>query len=185
MSIKRVLIVSGAFFPNISPRSYRTTELAKELARQGHDVTVIIPSTGIDYLSFENEHRVKIKSIGALRCKDIELKGGKIEVILRRIIKRILKMLIEWPDIELAFRVKKVLQTEISYDILISIAVPYPIHWGVAGAIGIKREITKCWIADCGVILIWVIQRIPFVSFSISICGEMVLSKGELYYCTI
>ena len=32
---KRILIVAFSFYPIISPRSFRTTELAKELARQG------------------------------------------------------------------------------------------------------------------------------------------------------
>ncbi len=150
MEKRRILIVSGAFLPDISPRSYRTTELAKELARQGHDVTVIIPLNGHNYHSFEKEHELKIKSIGTLKWKDIKLKGGKIELLFRRVLKRVLKMVFEWPDIELAFKVHEALKTESNYDILISVAVPYPIHWGVASIVGNNREITRCWIADCG-----------------------------------
>src|SRR5690606_10094120 len=37
-----------------------------------------------------------------------------------------------------------------NYDILISIAAPHPIHWGVAKAIKKYKNIAKCWIADCG-----------------------------------
>jgi len=36
----KILIVSNAFYPEISPRSFRTTELAKELSRQGHKDTL-------------------------------------------------------------------------------------------------------------------------------------------------
>lgn len=33
---------------------------------------------------------------------------------------------------------------------LVSIAVPYPIHWGVAWARSKKHPIAKTWVADCG-----------------------------------
>ena len=44
MDKKRILIISSAFYPFNSPRSFRTTELAKEFARRGHQVKVITPS---------------------------------------------------------------------------------------------------------------------------------------------
>ena len=56
----------------------------------------------------------------------------------------------EWPDIELMFRVPKVLMREEGYDLLISIAVPFPIHWGVAKAWQDNNKIAKGWVADCG-----------------------------------
>ncbi len=40
----RLLLVSNAFYPEISPRSYRATELAREFCRQGHDVVVVTKS---------------------------------------------------------------------------------------------------------------------------------------------
>ena len=43
MDNKRILIVGRTFFPEQSPRSFRTTELAKEFARQGHQVEVLLP----------------------------------------------------------------------------------------------------------------------------------------------
>ena len=48
------------------------------------------------------------------------------------------------------FLVKKVLKKENNYDLLISIAVPYPIHWGVAWARKTKHSIARNWVADCG-----------------------------------
>lgn len=150
MESKSILIISASFYPEISPRAFRTTELAKELSRQGHNVTIYIPFYANDYTSFASEHQLTIKNIGGLKWKDRVLKGGKIQFILRRAMRRVLKMLFEWPDIEFAFRVNKVLQRERNYDILISIAVPYPIHWGVALAKGKTSDIAKCWIADCG-----------------------------------
>ena len=37
----KILIVSGFFYPQNTPRAFRTTELAKEFARLGHDVVYI------------------------------------------------------------------------------------------------------------------------------------------------
>lgn len=39
--MKKILIVTNGYYPKNSPRSFRATEFAKELHRQGHQVTVI------------------------------------------------------------------------------------------------------------------------------------------------
>ena len=44
MDKKKILIVGRTFFPEQSPRSFRTTELAIELAKQGHEVHVLLPN---------------------------------------------------------------------------------------------------------------------------------------------
>jgi len=150
MDKKKVMIVSASFYPENSPRSFRTTELSKELSTQGHDVTVYVPAKGRDYSRFEIEHTLKIKSIGELKWKAIDLKGGRIERIIRRIINRALHLLFEWPDIELMFKIPRILKAENKYDLIVSIASPHPIHWGVAKAQGDDKRIAECWIADCG-----------------------------------
>jgi len=42
--------------------------------------------------------------------------------------------------------------SQTKYDLLISIAVPYPIHWGVAAvwAKDKSKNLAPNWIADCG-----------------------------------
>ena len=49
---KKILLVSNGFYPEISPRSYRATELAKEFYRQGHEVTVITKYRDYNYIDF-------------------------------------------------------------------------------------------------------------------------------------
>ncbi|MBK7525412.1 MAG: hypothetical protein IPI53_15025 [Saprospiraceae bacterium] len=52
----KVLIISGDFYPVNSPRSFRTTELAKELSRQGNEVTLMYSvkdESSIEFLSTE------------------------------------------------------------------------------------------------------------------------------------
>lgn len=44
---KKILIVSDACYPELSPRAFRTTELVRELAREGHRVTLLIPNRKI------------------------------------------------------------------------------------------------------------------------------------------
>ena len=148
---KKILIVSGAFYPTISPRSFRTTELSKELARQGHHVTVLIPKADINfnYKDFETKHHIEILSLGSSFWKELSFGKSSIIVLLRKIVSRILSYLIEYPNLQLMFLVKHVLKGLHGFDLLISIAVPYPIHWGVA--ISRNRNLLyKTWIADCG-----------------------------------
>ena len=57
----KILLVSSAFHPELSPRSFRATELAKEFIREGHEVTVITKSRDYDYSSFLKEYPVNLK----------------------------------------------------------------------------------------------------------------------------
>ena len=147
---RKILIISNSFYPTISPRSFRTTELVKEFSREGHEVVVYIPFRDFDYSEFSKENNILLKDLGKLKFKDITLKGNRLTMFLRRGIKRILGLLFEYPLIELMFKVSKKLKNENGYDLLISVATPYPIHWGVAKAWRKIDNIANCWIADCG-----------------------------------
>ncbi|WP_340107016.1 glycosyltransferase [Rhodohalobacter sp. 8-1] len=148
---KKILIVSRAFFPMNSPRSFRTTELVKEFARQGHDVTLLTVKDQEHHVAFEKEHGVTIKDLGSPRFKPIDLKKGSgISSLVRKVLRRGLLQAFEYPDIELMYMVKKALEKERGYDLLISIATPHPIHWGTAWAWREKSPIADTWVADCG-----------------------------------
>jgi hypothetical protein len=150
MEKKRILIISGGMFPNNSPRAFRTTELVKELGHLGHDVTLIIPFKNYDYSLFEKEHNVKIKFLRKRILPAVpSSKDGK-ERIVNRAIRRLLLLLFEYPAIELMPLVRKALSKEKDYDLLISIAVPFPLHWGVAWSKTKKHPIASTWVADCG-----------------------------------
>lgn len=150
MDKKKILIVSRTFFPNNSPRSYRTTELAKEFSLQGHDVTVLIPRDQKYHEQFGKDHRLAIKDLGTPRWIRLNFGNSKIGKYLTRVFSRGLQLLFEYPDIELLFLVKKALKKESKFDLLVSIAVPYSIHWGVAAARSKKHQIATTWVADCG-----------------------------------
>ncbi len=150
--IKRnILIVSRSFYPQISPRSFRTTELTKEFARQGHSVTLYTIKDKNVHEAFEKEYGVTIKDLGQPKFKEISLKGSnKISILYKRFLRRILLWLFEYPDIGLMFQVKKALKNVSGYDLLISVAVPHPVHWGTAKARSSKHRIASTWVADCG-----------------------------------
>lgn len=150
MDKKKILIVSAYFYPENTPRAFRTTELAKEFARQGHSVTVLTHKISKTHSEFEKLHNLEIRDLGTRKWKDVTLKGKGINLLVRRFIRRLSILLFEYPNIELVRMVKKALKNEKDYDLLISIAVPYPVHWGVAASMSKNHKIARTWIADCG-----------------------------------
>lgn len=147
--MKNILIVSNAFYPENSPRSHRATELAKELVRQGNSVKVITHRrNGIE--AFCATHGIDFKDLGKLTWPVPTVKGRGVVRLFWRVITRFSILLLEYPMIQLIPLVKKALKGESDYDLMISIAVPYPIHWGVAAVRTSKNPIAKVWVADCG-----------------------------------
>jgi hypothetical protein len=147
---KRILIVSASFYPANTPRAFRTTELAKEFARQGHMVKVLIPRDGLVHDRFEEEYGIEIGDLGTPGWKIVPIKGKGPVRLLRRAIVRFAKLLFEYPNIEYKGMVKRALKKESGYDLLVSIAVPHPIHWGVAAVDPKSRKVCRTWVADCG-----------------------------------
>ncbi len=151
MSIKlRVLIVCRSFYPVNSPRSFRATELAKEFARQGHEVEVVTLKDYELHPAFEKQYNLHITDLGNLKWKKVAINGSGLMQILRRALARFPTLLFEYPEIELIWKVKRILKNKSEYDLMISIAVPYPIHWGVAFARSKNNHIATTWVADCG-----------------------------------
>lgn len=147
---KKILLVSSAFYPEISPRSFRATELAKEFSRQGHSVVVITRYRDHDYNDFLREYPVSIKMWGKSRFKTVRHFKNRLLSFFSRAFARIMLSLFEYPDIEYMFRVRRILHNENGYDMMISFAVPYPVHWGTAWSRKRNHIIAGTWIADCG-----------------------------------
>lgn len=147
-----ILIISRIIFPANSPRAFRTTELATELARQGHLVTLYAVLGKYDYTKYEKETGVKVRNIGKMRFATSDSDGQSRYTLLDKILYHSLHRLIEFPDIEFIFKVPGIIKKEKGTDMLITIAFPHPIHWGAALArkrISYK-EFPKTWISDCG-----------------------------------
>lgn len=144
----KILIASSAFYPENSPRSFRATELAREFSRIGHEVTVLTVFRGEEAEAYCKKWNIRLLCLPPLIFRPIRIAAGGIMNLLTRGLNRALLMLIEYPDIEFMFRFRAFLAKESGYDMLVSIAVPYPVHWGVAW--GWKPALASCWVADCG-----------------------------------
>lgn len=146
----KILIFSGAFFPSESPRGFRTTELAKELSREGHDVKVVVftPNpilVSFDYGGFSKENNLTVEIIRQ------RWHLPESQSFFARLYTRVMTQYAAFPDIQIMRLLPKVLRREGKYDVLISIAVPHQIHWAIA-LCGEKELRKHCdtWIADCG-----------------------------------
>lgn len=148
--MQSVLIVTHYFYPENTPRAFRATELANEFARQGHSVTILTHYKPEIHDVCAKENGYTFKDLGKQKFKPIELTGNRFMFVLKSIWRRILLLLFEYPNIELMWLVQKALRHEAGYDLMISIAVPYSIHWGVAKSRTRKKRIATCWVADCG-----------------------------------
>jgi len=151
MEQKNILLISGSFYPMNSPRSFRTTNLAKEFSKQGHKVVVYIPNRSTIHDEFEKEHNIEIKNLGN-RSLGINIsKGFEPWLLFKRFLGRLLLFLFNYPSISLMFLTKEVLKRETrKFDLLISVAVPHSIHWGVAWAWRLGYQKSDTWVADCG-----------------------------------
>jgi glycosyltransferase involved in cell wall biosynthesis len=146
---KKILIISRSFYPSNWPRAFRTTELAKEFARKGHAVHVIIPKQNI-HIEFEKKYGITITDLGKPTWKTVEVRGNGVRLFICKVLNRLLSWLFEYPNIELIWMVGKSVKRLRGYDLVISIAHPYAIHWGVARALKLSEDIAKVWVADCG-----------------------------------
>ena len=149
----RILILSQHIFPMQTPRAHRTTELMKEFARQGHEVTVYAVLGEYDYSDF-------LKEFPNIILKKIDLKwmwhpynsdaDGK-RYLIDKVLGRLLGKKYLFPNFEFYYRVQEIVKNDHLYDSIISIADPHQIHWGLASYRKKNpNKFPKTWIADCG-----------------------------------
>lgn len=146
----KILIIAHVIYPFQSPRSFRATELAKEFALAGNDVTIYGNNGDFNYKDFETTHSLKVKGYKKLffvkKNSSKEEKYNLFEKILIKLFRRRL----QYPNVEYLFSIKDSLKNEKEFDLLISIGAPHSIHWGVAWALRENPDLTRIWVADCG-----------------------------------
>ena len=146
----KIILISKAYYPNQSARAMRTTELAQQLARMGHDVTVYTVIGLSDYSDYSVKTGVKVKMIPTKWIPSTKPQT-KVRSFFIRALSVFLGRYTEFPNIELVYRVKEILKGENNVDLLITVALPYPIHWGAAFAKKKLRDsFPKTWVSDCG-----------------------------------
>ena len=148
-----ILLVSVSFYPENSPRSFRATELAKELCRQGHKVLV----SGVDISGEGNTQRQRLLEEYGIQWLSLGdgswftlnerwQQGGRISSFVARV----LGYFGEFPSIEWYFKIPKRLIIPKEVEAVISIAKPFAVHWGLSRLAkkGLLKD--KIWLADCG-----------------------------------
>jgi len=145
----KILIITRTFYPATNPRSFRSSELAKEFSID-HEVTVMLPTPSQSQHEYAHKYGFSIVDMGRLVLRPVGPSHKRIIGHLRNVIRRIGSLFIEYPDIELSWRVAQRLKELPDYDLVLSIAMPYTIHWGVSWAISRKKINNGTWVADCG-----------------------------------
>jgi len=148
---KKVLIISQNIFPANSPRANRATELAKELGRQDHNVILYAALGRYNYEAFEAETGISVRNIAGLK-HITSTSTGNNKKVHHKIGEILFRSLLEYPTIEYLRAIPDLLRKEKdNFDILITIGMPHPIHWGTARYIkSLKGSKKFTWIADCG-----------------------------------
>lgn len=134
-----------------NPRATRATELAKQFARLGHDVVLYGVLGSFDYESFEKDNNIKVKNIRKLLFATLNSDGVHSKNILKRALVKLFRKSLEFPSIELMFKIPRIIRGEQDIDLLITIANPHSIHWGAALYKSLSsKQFPKKWLADCG-----------------------------------
>lgn len=149
MNKLNIVIIGQCIYPRLSPRAHRTWQLALNLAKKGHSVTLYALLGDTNYTEYENRYGIKIRNIGKSRLGCMDSDGKSTNNYLLRKLSNHFGNSHQIPSIELKWLVKKLIDNiGDDVDMLITIAIPHTIHWGAAEALP-KKNI-KYWIADCG-----------------------------------
>lgn len=144
-----ILIVGHYFPPFNTPRAFRAYELGEELARQGHHVTFRVLKGEYDYSEIENEN-LQVLGLGKSHLGNVDSRGYYSKNwILRGMAKYLVSY--EFPSIELMWMITRTIKNISEYDLVISVAYPYPVHWGIGRLIQrLPQNKRPLWISDCG-----------------------------------
>lgn len=150
----KIVIIAYLIHPFNGPRTFRANELAKEFGKRGHDVTLYGILGKYDYREFENTHHVKVKHLGRHLFSKFTSDSGASEsdYWLTRAVREVVGRWFYFPHIDLARLANRVLKKEKNIDLLITVAWPFPIHWGAAWHRTFRPRNLKntVWVADCG-----------------------------------
>ena len=143
-----ISIVCYRFYPEESPRAFRATELALELARKGHRVTVFASEHEDKEKRdrFTDENHIDFHSFTAVEQKNA-VKTGLFLSHVKSLNARMMHYFFNYPESKLKGVICRQVRIPEDTDLIISIAVPHAIHDAVAS---LERPPHAIWVADCG-----------------------------------
>lgn len=148
---KSILVTSYFFPPEITPRAFRTYELVKELSLRGYSIDLFIPK--IDYVEKDDALKnVTIYFVNSLKDNSVlsrketkEKKVNLFKIIPIQYIKFLIRFLIGENIRSLYFSkqlFKKLIidKADKKYDFIISIGLPFYVHFAVARYINCSNQ---------------------------------------------
>lgn len=150
----KILVVSRWHYPAANPRSFRTTELVRELAARDYEVTAILPNFSKNIPSNVDVRYVSTSRNGTSKLNKSGKNTSSVKTVLVNFIRKTcLFFLGDTPKALLyGASIIKILPKLLrlnKYDAVISISYPFYCHLAVA----VCKKIAGCkyrFIADCG-----------------------------------
>lgn len=154
--MKKILIISYFYHPELSPRSFRWTSLTRYLAKQNYKIDVVVPQkksvvreehNGINIFESKSKFFKFGNSSTTKNCQTKNKHNFKIKSILNSSISKII-----WPD-KLALWIPSAKNTikklnKNNYDCVISVGLPFVSH--LLGYYAKKKNKIPKWIAEYG-----------------------------------
>lgn len=157
---KKILINTYYFYPDVTPRAFRAFELVKEFARQGYEVTVLLPKSDYNYRDICQKYNFSVDFVEYNKLKKhIDSSNASREpTFLKKMLRKLLKrpLYCFFPSgLSLKFYFysvyKSLKKEQQNYDIFLSISNPYDTHIGAAMAFGVNKKLSSSIkIADYG-----------------------------------
>lgn len=130
----KITILTGVFYPTIHPRAFRSNELAKEFARQGHSVTVVNLRTvpDFDYKAYEEENNIKIINLGVFKESNLAKLAAKKSTYTwwGRKKRYYIEYLLNGKLFRYGPRIAADLDCLKGSDLVIALSTPFPVHYG-------------------------------------------------------
>lgn len=145
--MKKVLIISHFFYPEITPRAFRTTELVKGFCKKGWSVDLIVPNKKV-----YKEKKVILNNFNLIYADEPEKQhNSKDNKVTNKVSKAraALKRIVFYffpPEIFLYYNkgiTQRLKQINKNYDKIISISHPLSIHLSLAIASITNKKIKK------------------------------------------
>ncbi|UFH59217.1 glycosyltransferase family protein [Sulfurovum mangrovi] len=158
---KKILINAYHFYPEITPRAFRAFELVKELARQGHEVKVLLPKSDFDYSEVCQKYHFAVGFVDYKKSavdNVTNIPAAKelswFKKIFRNILRRLMYCLFPSGRDKMFYFYavyKKFKKEQEAYDMVLSIAFPFDTHIGAAMAFGVNKQLASAVkVADYG-----------------------------------
>lgn len=142
----KIVLIGSRCYPVSAPRANRTTELAKEFAKRGHEVVLYALLGDFDYTQISKETNIRFMNLGKTRW-GLRSNTGSSANAFTRVLTFFLKRIVLFPECLMFPMVKKAIANEGNIDLLLTVANPHIVH--MAASMSNLGKV-KSWIADCG-----------------------------------